>query len=51
FALRIEEGEIINSYLDLIYRPLASEDELENDNNSDSSSISNNDDIPIAGTR
>ncbi|CAG8655821.1 9785_t:CDS:2, partial [Scutellospora calospora] len=36
FALRIEEGETIDSYLDLIYGPLVSEDELENDDNSDS---------------
>ncbi|CAG8738077.1 11960_t:CDS:2, partial [Dentiscutata heterogama] len=51
FAPRIEEGETIDIYLDLIYGPLVLDNELENDDNSDSSSTSNNDDIPIAGTQ
>ncbi|CAG8604808.1 8378_t:CDS:1, partial [Scutellospora calospora] len=46
----IEESKTIDSYLDLIYRSLVSEDELENDNNSDLSSTSNNDNILIAKT-
>ncbi|CAG8600745.1 14208_t:CDS:2, partial [Cetraspora pellucida] len=33
FAPRIEEGETIDIYLDLIYGPLVSDNELENDDN------------------
>ncbi|CAG8449427.1 11249_t:CDS:2 [Dentiscutata erythropus] len=36
FTPRIEEDETVNNYLDLIYEPLVLEDNLENDDNSDS---------------
>ncbi|CAG8741763.1 1444_t:CDS:1, partial [Cetraspora pellucida] len=51
FAPKIQEGETINIYLDLIYGPLVSDDELKNNDNSDSSFTSNNNDISIAKTQ
>ncbi|CAG8663355.1 16000_t:CDS:2 [Cetraspora pellucida] len=52
FAPRVENDETIDSYLDIIYGPLIVENSLENiDNSSDSSSTSDNDDIPTAGNR
>src|SRR5688572_7444425 len=52
FAPRANENETVNSYLDLIYGPLIPKNE-ENveDDASDSSSVSNDDDIPIAGNK
>ncbi|CAG8668342.1 16944_t:CDS:1, partial [Cetraspora pellucida] len=52
FAPRVEEEESIDSYLDLVYRPLIEKYDLENtDDNSNSSFISDNDDILTAENR
>ena len=55
FAPRASENETMDSYLDLIYGPLTVENEEENveddANDSDSSFISDDDDIPTAGNR
>ncbi|CAG8785713.1 299_t:CDS:1, partial [Cetraspora pellucida] len=49
FALRIDENETVNSYLNLIYSSLMQVDILENaEDKNDSSSISNDNDISTA---
>src|SRR5437016_7126409 len=52
FAPRHDEGETINSYLDLIYGPLVSVEDQNLDDNEDSSVCSvSEDDIPSGGVR
>ncbi|CAG8651453.1 12551_t:CDS:2, partial [Cetraspora pellucida] len=50
FALRTKDDETVDSYLDLIYRPLISDNNLDNikDNSNNSSFTSDNDDFPTA---
>ena len=53
FAPRNNKNETLDSYLELVYGPLIPENESENveDDASDSSSVSDDDDIPTAGNK
>ncbi|CAG8816419.1 367_t:CDS:1, partial [Cetraspora pellucida] len=52
FAPKIDQNETVDSYMDLIYGPLIQDDILESaEDNDDSSSTSDDNDIPTAGNQ